>query len=92
MKCKQCYGLALSNCRAATLGQRPAGRFRPGAVLSDSCRNPPFADIVPAIEGAVSNEMTDEEFGAFLAEANDELARKQKELATNFGFGSFSRW
>lgn len=36
--------------------------------------------------------MTDEEFGAFLAEANDELASKQMELAAEYGLGSSSRW
>lgn len=36
--------------------------------------------------------MTEEEFGAFLAEANDELKEKQRELATEHGLGSYSRW
>jgi hypothetical protein len=36
--------------------------------------------------------MTDAEFGAFLAEANDELAEKQRELADDYGLGTCSRW
>jgi hypothetical protein len=35
--------------------------------------------------------MSDEEFGAYLAKADNELA-EAKELAANFGLGASSRW
>lgn len=38
------------------------------------------------------SQMTDAEFGVFLAEANDELAEKQRALAADYGLGSCSRW
>jgi hypothetical protein len=36
--------------------------------------------------------MTDDEFGAFLAEAKEELQRKQNELASAWGLRSYRRW
>jgi hypothetical protein len=36
--------------------------------------------------------MTEAEFGSFLQLAVAELQKKQDQLATGFGLGSFSRW
>jgi hypothetical protein len=56
------------------------------------CLNTPIPAIFMAGHATLPGQMTDEEFGAFLAEANSELAEKQVELSSKHGLGAFRRW
>lgn len=58
----------------------------------DGCPIAPIADMLRGQLTSSRIAMTDEEFGVFLAEANDELADKQRVLAADYGLGSCSRW